>query len=311
MRLERFRFRAMGSPCEFLFFGASRPSLAPIVEACGREILRLERKFSRYREDSLASRINRSAGDPAGIRVDAETAALLDFAETAHRESGGRFDPTSGVLRRVWDFRSGRLPDPVELEETLGLVGWSRLRWDRPRLVLPIAGMELDFGGFVKEYAADRVAEIARRAGLGSGLVDLGGDLAVVGPRPGGAPWLVGIRDPRRPDAAIARFALASGGLATSGDYERCMIVDGVRYGHLLDPRTGRSHRSGPACVSVTAAHCLIAGATATIAMLHSEDDAPDFLSRVGLPHLLVSQSGEVRGTMRRLPRRRTAFTNA
>ncbi len=311
MRLERFRFRAMGSPCEFLFYGKSRRAVAPIAEICGREILRLERKFSRYREDSLASRINRSAGDPTGIRVDGETAALLDFAATAHRESGGRFDPTSGVLRRVWDFRSGRLPDPRALEETLALVGWSKLRWTRPRLVLPIAGMELDFGGFVKEYAADRVAEIARREGLSSGLIDLGGDLAVVGPRPGDDPWFVGIRDPRNPEVAIARFALASGGLATSGDYERCMIVDGVRYGHLLDPRTGRSHLSGPACVSVTAPHCLIAGATATIAMLHAEEDAPGFLSGIGLPHLLITQSGELGGTTRLLPRPKVAFTNA
>jgi FAD:protein FMN transferase len=297
MRLERFRFRAMGSPCEIQLHGPARAALAGVARAATREVARLELKFSRYREDSLASAINRSAGDPRGALLDDETAALLDFAATAHRESGGRFDPTSGVLRRVWDFRSNRLPESAALAATLALVGFEKLRWERPRLVLPTAGMELDFGGFVKEYAADRAAALCRDAGLTSGLVDLGGDLAVVGPHPDGSPWQVGIRDPRQPDRAIARIALAAGGLATSGDYERCMIVDGVRHSHLLDPRTGASFRGGPASVSVTAPLCLVAGAATTIAMLHAEGETERFLAELGLAHLVVRQDGTLAGT--------------
>ncbi len=303
LRLERFGFRAMGSPCRLHLWGRERDAadararLAPLAEICRREVLRLERKFSRYRDDSLASRINRSAGDMRGVEVDAETSALLDFAGTAYHESEARFDPTSGVLRRVWDFKSNRVPTRRELAEIRRLVGWSKLRWERPRIVLPIEGMELDFGGFVKEYAADRVAEACRARGLAHGMVDLGGDLAIIGPHPNGDPWQIGIRNPRRPVQAIARIALASGGLATSGDYERFMIVDGVRHSHLLDPRTGESHRTGPACVSVTADHCLVAGVTATIAMLHDESACHDFLAGVELPHLVVGQDGRIRGT--------------
>ena len=297
MRLERFGFRAMGSPCELQLWGPSRQALLPHARACQREVFRLEHKYSRYRDDSLASRINRSAGDAHGLEVDAETAALLDFAQTAYLESEGRFDPTSGVLRQVWQFKSGRLPDPAELEDVRALVGWSKIRWQKPRLILPLVGMELDFGGFVKEYAADRVAELCRSRGLASGMVDLGGDLAVVGPHPGGGPWRVGIRNPRRPEHALARIALMQGGLATSGDYERCMIVDGERYSHLLEPSTGQSFREGPACVSIVAPHCLIAGVTSTVAMLHAEEEASAFLERVGLPHLIVRQSGDLCGT--------------
>jgi thiamine biosynthesis lipoprotein len=296
MGLERFRFRAMGSPCELQIVGGSRSGLEEIARRCTREVARLELKYSRYREDSLASVINRSAGDAKGVLVDDETASLLDFAATAHRESGGRFDPTSGVLRRVWDFRSQKLPDPADLEATRALVGWSKLRWERPRLVLPIRGMQLDFGGFVKEYAADRIASLCREAGVRSGLVDLGGDISVIGPLPDGSPWRVGIRNPRRPSEAIARIELVSGGIATSGDYERCMVVDGVRYSHLLDPRTGESFRGGPASVSVTAPLCLIAGAATTIAMLHREEESLRFLRDLGLPHLVVGQSGVVSG---------------
>jgi thiamine biosynthesis lipoprotein len=297
MPLERFRFRAMGSPCEIQLWSDSRNTAATVADACGREIDRLERKFSRYLDDSLASEINRSAGNSDGIEVDAETAALLDFAAAAHHESDGRFDPTSGVLRRIWDFKSGRLPDPDRLREIRTLVGWSKLEWANPRIVLPISGMELDFGGFVKEYAADRAAELCRERGVMSGMIDLGGDLAVVGPHLNGESWLIGIRNPRKPSEAIARIALDSGGLASSGDYERFMIVDGQRYSHLLDPRTGECHRGGPACVSVTAPHCLVAGVTSTIAMLFPESDAPHFLQNVGLSHLLVTQSGSISGT--------------
>ena len=320
MFFERLVFRAMGSPCALALYAESRAEIASVADACFREVARLEQKFSRFREDSLATRINRSAGDPSGIELDAETSALLDFADTAYCESGGRFDPTSGVLRKVWDFRSGQRPSPESIAATLPRIGWAKVQWEAPRLILPIEGMELDFGGFVKEYAADRVAELARSRGIRSGLVDLGGDLAVIGPHPDGESWLVGIRNPRNPEQAIARIALKSGGLATSGDYERFMIIDGVRYSHLLDPRTGESFRAGPACVSVTADHCLIAGVTSTIAMLHEEGEAEAFLAHVGLSHLAITQQGHLHGSARlissspdepRMPRSRPpAFGN-
>ena len=112
MELLSTRFRAMGSPCELRLYAPSEREARQVAEAARAEIERLERKYSRYRDDSLATRINRSAGDASGIRVDPETAGLLDFAAIAHEQSDGLFDPTSGILRRAWNFRSGRLPEP-------------------------------------------------------------------------------------------------------------------------------------------------------------------------------------------------------
>jgi thiamine biosynthesis lipoprotein len=280
------RFRAMGSPCELRLYAASADEAASGAAAARREVERLERKYSRFLDDSLASRINQSAGDPRGVRVDPETAALLDYAAVAHAQSGGLFDPTSGILRRAWNFRARRVPEPEALEALLPLIGWQKLRWERPRLVLPRPGMELDWGGFVKEYAADRVAELCRRRGLEHGLVDLGGDLAVVGPHPDGSPWRVGIRNPRRPEHAIAAVSLLGGAIATSGDYERFMIVDGRRYAHLLDPRSGWPVE-GLAAASVAAPHCLVAGTATSVALLRGADGAR-WLAELGLPHLWV-----------------------
>jgi FAD:protein FMN transferase len=297
MRLARHPFRAMGSPCELHLYGDSRTSCDALAERAIAEVRRLEQKYSRYRDDSVTSAINRSAGDPSGVRVDDETAGLLDYAATANAASDGLFDPTSGVLRRVWNFKSGRVPAKEEIDAVLPLVGWQRLSWHRPLLVLPQTGMELDFGGFVKEYAADRAAEPCRARGARHGMVDLGGDLALIGPHPDGQPWIVGIRDPRAPQSAMASVRLAAGGVATSGDYERCMVVGGVRYTHVLDPRTG-SPVTGLRSVSVVAERCLVAGTATTVAMLKGALDGARWLDELGLPNLRMDDAGLLSGTL-------------
>jgi thiamine biosynthesis lipoprotein len=294
--VEAFRFplSAMGSPCALHLYAPDLAAAQRLAQEAQAEVARLERKYTRYRDDSLTSEIARSAGDPAGLEVDAETAGMLDFAETAFAASEGRFDPTSGVLRRAWDFRSGRLPSQAEIDALLPLVGWQRVRWQRPRLVLPRAGMQLDFGGLVKEYAADRVALLCRRRGARSGLVDLGGDLAVIGPHPDGSPWRVGVRDPFGGERPVASLAVYAGAVATSGDTERCMLVEGRRYGHILDPRSGWPVE-GPAGVTVLASHCLVAGTASTVAMLRGREAGPAWLAAEGIPHVCVDRDGRLR----------------
>ena len=293
-----FPFRAMGSPCELRLTGRVPEDVRRVAELAIAEVARLERKYSRYRNDSITTAINRSAGSRRGVEVDPETAGLLDYAETAWRQSSGLFDITSGVLRRAWDFKAGRIPGDDELEAVRARIGWQRVLWQRPLMVLPIAGMEIDFGGVVKEYTADRTAELCRRAGLRHGMIDLGGDVSLVGPHPDGSPWRIGVRDPRRPQEALVTLGLERGGIASSGDYERCMVVDRVRYGHILDPTTGRPVEHGLVCASVVAPHCLVAGSAATIAMLLGADEGPRFLTTLGLPHVWLGPEGAPGGTL-------------
>ena len=295
--LGRYPFRAMGSPCELRLYGDSRAEIDAVADAAVQLVLGLERKYSRYRDDSVVAAINRSAGDPAGVLVDDETASLLDYADTAHERSDGLFDVTSGSLRRVWNFASGRVPSRVEVTEALGRVGWSRVRWTRPRIVLPVAGMELDFGGFGKEYAVDCATELCRARGVRSGMVDLGGDLRAIGPHPDGRPWIAGIRDPRAPERAMASIPLFGAGLATSGDYERCMTVDGVRYTHILDPRTGWPV-TGLRSASVVAPQCLVAGTATTIALLKGARGGARFLDGLGLPNVRMDAEGRIAGSL-------------
>ncbi|MEX8517154.1 MAG: FAD:protein FMN transferase [Leptothrix sp. (in: b-proteobacteria)] len=288
-------FRAMGSPCRIhLGDVGARPDAAQrAVRAAVEEVARIERKFSRYRADSIVSRINAAAGTGRPVRVDAETAELLGFAAQLHAESDGLFDITSGVLRRAWDFGVNRLPSPEAIKRLLPLVDWRRVCVDGHEVRLPAAGMELDFGGFGKEYAADRAATLLMGAGFASGFVNLGGDIRLLGPRPDGSPWTLGIAHPRVDGGVIAELALTEGALATSGDYERYLEHAGQRYCHILDPRTGWpvSHWQS---VSVVAPACLAAGALSTIAML-VQGDAASFLDEQGVQHVLIDACGQVR----------------
>ena len=173
---------------------------------------RLEYKYSRYTENSLTSQINRAAGTGQPVSLDSETAGLLYYAHTLWRESDGLFDLTSGVLRRAWDFRSGRCPAQHEIDALLPLVGWELVQRDEDSVYLPERGMELDFGGCVKEYAADSAAVQLRRSGVVAALVDLAGDMAAVGIPAGMSGWPVGIRHPVEKERAVARVLLPEGG---------------------------------------------------------------------------------------------------
>lgn len=282
----------MSSVCEICLDDAHGAGEAALAQAAGRainEVRRIEVAYSRYRADSIVSRINAAAGGPDAVAVDAETASLLTFAAQLHAFSDGLFDITSGVLRRAWDFKARRVPTDTDLRPLLPLIGWSQVEWSGQAIRLPRAGMEVDFGGFGKEYAADRAMSALHEAGQRHGYVNLGGDIRVLGPRADGSAWRFGIQHPRKEERTIASVELREGALATSGDYERYFEHEGRRYCHILDPHTGWPVGHW-ASVSVTAPACVAAGALSTIAMLKGAA-ALDFLAANATTGLVVDTS--------------------
>ena len=297
MQLYTHSFQAMGTRCETQLYAKGAEPAARAAAAVQADVERLEARYSRYRDTSFLSRINRVAASGGSIAVDAETAHLLDYAATCHAESGGLFDITSGVLRRAWNFKSGQLPEPHAVQTLLGHVGWNKLRWHSPHtLEFPEPGLELDFGGVVKEYAADRAATLCREHGAEHALINLGGDIRVAGPHPDDSPWRIAIRDPRTAGSVLQTLELFSGALASSGDYERCIEIDGVRYGHILNPLTGWPVRH-MAAVSVAADFCVVAGSAATIGML-LEHKGAQWLQQLGLPHIWLDVNGSCGGAL-------------
>lgn len=264
------RFVAMASPCEVLMDDASPAVAQQVLHTVAAEAWRIERKFSRYRTDSVVHRINHAAGNE--IEVDAECANLLDFAATLTRLSDGAFDITSGVLRKAWTFDGGDgVPSQEQIDALLASVGWHRIEWRRPVLKLQ-SGMQIDLGGVGKEYAVDAAAGCVEAIAPGlSCLINFGGDVAVRNARRDGNPWRVGIESCNRIGTAARVVQLSRGALATSGDSRRFVFRGGRRYSHILDARTGWPVRNAPHSITVAADTCTQAGTLTTLAMLQGE----------------------------------------
>lgn len=281
MRFNNFTFNAMGSPCELQLYAENDWFAQKIAQKIIADVYRLERKYSRYRADSFLSEINKVAASGGSINVDEETAGLLNYAQTCYELSDGLFDITSGILRQAWRFDTNILPDDKTIQTLLAKIGWQKLRWENSTLTFSCAEMEIDFGGIVKEYAADRAATLCLNAGISNGIVNLGGDIKIIGAHSDGKPWRVGIQHPRDKTKIWKTVKLKTGALASSGDYERCIVIDGVRYGHILNSKTGYPARH-LAAVSVIADLCVVAGSAATIAIL-KEKDGEKWLQSLGL----------------------------
>lgn len=263
-------FSAMASPCEILIETCDQTLAKSLIECAADEAWRVEAKFSRYRSDNIIHKINQSNGQI--IEVDAETAGLLDFARQCFDISEGLFDITSGVLRRAWKFDcSDNIPNRDEIEDLLEHIGWQKLRWNNPYISLP-ADMEIDFGGIGKEYAVDKTLLCLQQQTNTPLLVNFGGDLNCSGTRKDQQPWTTGIENPLQAGQACNTLQLFQGALATSGDVFRYLEKDGIRYSHVLNPKTGWSVTDAPHSVTVAAQNCTEAGVLATLAMLHGAE---------------------------------------
>lgn len=272
----------MASPCTVLCETADEALARRLGLYAATEARRIEQKFSRYRAGSVVHRINHSRGRPT--TVDEETARLLQFGVTLWQVSEGRFDLTSGILRRAWRFgAAAAIPDEQQIAELMGRVGWQRVNWQPPTLTMP-SDMEIDLGGIGKEYAVDRVADWVGATTNAPVLVNFGGDLRCIGAAPLRGAWRVGIESIQEANDVAAHIELKAGALATSGDARRYVEVHGQRFGHILDARTGWPAPGTPRSVTVAADTCSQAGSQSTLAMLQGVD-AEAFLKAQQVRH--------------------------
>jgi len=280
----------MASPCELLIETDDKQLAEQLGQLAHDEALRIEHKFSRYRDDNIIYQINHSHGKM--VEVDEETADLLDYAGFCYELSEGMFDITSGVLGKAWRFDGHTaVPDAETIHQLLRHVGWEKVNWSRPQLALN-DGMQIDLGGIGKEYAVDRVAGLVQQKTNCSVLINFGGDLFSTGARRDGKAWQVGIEQPDYDHVnsqAVANklIEISAGGLATSGDARRHVIKDGKRYGHILNPKTGWPLSGAPCSITVAAATCTEAGILATLAMLQGAQ-AETFLDAQEVPYWVV-----------------------
>jgi len=289
------RFPLMGGEALVRFVDArGQAAAARTARSLEREARRIEAKFSRYRPESVLSEINRQAGR-GPLVVDEETEYLVRSALDLWSLTQGRFDPTVGILRRAWDFKAKRVPTAAELAALLPLVDARALSLKHGSVALGKVGMELDLGGVGKEYAVDRVAELLSAEGVDSAIINFLGDVRTLGRRGDGQPWSVGVLDPFQPGRCLLAIRIMAGaGIATSGDYERGFVHDGVRYHHLLDATTGQP-AWGLRSVTVVAPTAFLAGQLATAAFLLGPAQGLTLLEdRPGVEGALVTETGDL-----------------
>jgi len=267
-------FMAMASPCDVLLDVAEQTTAQEVLTAVAKEVWRIEDKFSRYQKDNIIYKINNANGEE--VKVDEETERLLDFANELFNLSEGLFDVTSGVLRKAWVFDgSSNFPKEEDIQATLKKIGWEKIIRNKGSIKIP-KGMEVDLGGIGKEYAVDCCVQLTRQLTKESVLINFGGDLAITAARKNNMYWSVG-RLVTGSDDAFSMFQLYKGAIATSGDAHRYLIKDGVRYSHILNPKTGWPIEDAPHTVSIAAPTCVQAGMLSTLAMLHGSQ-AEEFL---------------------------------
>ncbi|MEO8195319.1 MAG: FAD:protein FMN transferase [Thermoanaerobaculia bacterium] len=275
---------------------ADPAAAAAAADACFALFRRLDLELSEWKDGSPLSAVNRAAG-VAPVAVPDELFGLVTRAIEIGRETEGAFDVSWAALWGLWDFRaaSPTVPEPSAIAARRGLVDYRRIVLDPAArtIFLPEAGMKLGLGGIAKGYALERAGAFLRQRGFEDFLIVSGGQVYARGTR-GGRPWQVGVRDPRgERDEIFATLPLGGGSLSTSADNESFFVVEGVRYHHILDPRTGWPSR-GLRSATVLAADPTLADALSTAVMVLGRERGLAVAARLGAGALVVDEQGEV-----------------
>lgn len=263
--LHKLEFRAMSTRCCVNFHGVP----ASLARDFQRDVVawvgQFEARYSRFLPDSLIGCINAAAGEH-WVETDPETDRLFALCQELFFFTRGSFDPTALPLVKLWNWKANPpvIPADADIQATRQLVGWNKIQRRAGGIFLPERGMALDLGGIGKEYAVDCVMNMAVQRGIANVLVDFGQDVRVRGHAPGKKFWWIGLDDATAPGKCWAGVAVTDHAVATSGDYLRNFSINGRRYGHILDPRTGYPAFNDCRAVSIIAPSCTIAGLLST-----------------------------------------------
>ena len=276
-------------------FGAAKA-----VSAASKEIARLENLLSFFLPLSEISAINAAAGIK-GEEVSPETFYLLKKAIEIKEESRGVLNIAMGSLFDLWRraLEEKSLPDTREIEQAKQLIeSTDILKLTEPDTAfLRVKGLKIDPGAIGKGFIADKAMEIYRRQRIKSAYIIIGGNVSLLGARPDGSPWRVGISDPDSPNNCIGYLEVEDRSVVTSGDYEKFTIINGTRYHHIIDIRTGYPAESGLRSVTVVTDKSILADALATAAFILGLEKGKKLLDRYGADGLFIDSKRKIHQT--------------
>ena len=233
--------KLMGSAFQFIVTANTAAAGTALLNSCVDEVRRIEELLTTFKETSQTSLINRNAGKDF-VDVDEEVYQLIERSIHLSKLSGGAFDISSGVLKKLYRFQGEQfsLPSPAAIRQSLSKTGYKKIRLSPPnKVLLSIEGMQIGFGAIGKGYAGDKVKSMLIQKGVQCGVVNASGDLTAWGTRPNGEPWKTGIADPVDPSKIMLWLPVNGQSVATSGNYIQYFEVNGIRYSHNIDPLTG------------------------------------------------------------------------
>lgn len=298
-----FSNTAMGTMVSVFFWAPDEQKARAAADAVFAEMKRLDAVMTTWTETSEVSQINLAAGKKP-VKVSDETFAVIARAQDVAKRTNGIFDITVGAFKGLWKFdqdMDGTLPAPAEVKKRLASVGYKHLVLNpkAKTVFLNRKGMSITLGGIAKGYAVDRCAELLEKRGFANFMIQAGGDMYIAGSK-GGTPWIVAIRDPRgAADSHFANAPVSNHSFSTSGDYERGFVKDGVRYHHILDPRTGMPARASRS-VTVRAKDAFTADAWSKVLFILGREESMKLIKREKLADfevVWIDQNNEVHMT--------------
>ncbi|MGK0460929.1 MAG: thiamine biosynthesis lipoprotein [Candidatus Azotimanducaceae bacterium] len=266
------------------------------------EMHRIDEAMSPYIETSLLSQLN-SKGADGFVEVGDELFGLINRSQGYAILTGGAFDVTYASAGRYYDYRKGQKPDPDTLRVAVEAINYRHLELDHRNHAVRFdhKHVYVDLGGIAKGHAVDQGIQILKQLGVEQAMVSAGGDSRIIGDRLG-EPWVVGVRDPRKTNAQVVVLPLMNASVSTSGDYERFFEEDGVRYHHIIDPKSGDSARSVMS-VTIIGAETTATDALSTSVFVMGVDKGIALIDRlIGIDAIVVDSDGDVHTSEGLLP---------
>lgn len=291
------KFKAMGSAFEITLIGEDRAELNTQIDLAIKEIDRIEKLISSWDSNSQTSMINQNAGE-VPVKVDKELFDLIFRSIKISDLTNGAFDISFASIDKIWTFDGSEIeqPDSALIESSVENINYRNIILDHEShtVFLKNKGMKIGFGGIGKGYAAMKAASLLKTAGYAGGLVNAGGDLYTWGLDENNKPWKVAVADPKDFNAVISWLQLTDQSIVTSGDYEKYLTINGQRFAHIIDPRTGWPAR-GLKSVSVICPDAELADALATSIFVMGKENGLYFINQLkGVECILVDDMDQM-----------------
>lgn len=289
--------KLMGSRFDITVVASDSLSAIGYIDLAVQEITRIEDLISEWNPQTQTSKINQQAG-VSPVKVDYELFSLIERSQVISKLTDGAFDITFAAADKIWRFDGSMksLPTPEEVTKSVAKIGYQKIQLNKTdtSVYLPESGMKIGFGAIGKGYSADKAKALLMEHGVVAGIINASGDMNTWGQQPDGQPWQVAITNPLNKDHAFAMVPIINNAVVTSGDYEKYVLIEGKRYAHIINPKTGYPAQ-GIISSTVFAPNAELADAMATALVVMGMDVAIERVNQIPyLGCILIDEGGNI-----------------